>query len=152
MAKCRIASMNKLFTPQMELRAAVLSKPGKKVIEKEMRFKFEKVLQIVNSEIVLNMINKTSTRFKVYEGRRIGEIQAAKSGDMSCWAWMSGHHNPTDWLTHGRTPEGLNQESEWWVVARLKNIARNNTFSAGNTMQVTAQHLKEAEDSVVKNI
>lgn len=209
MAKCRIAPVNKLSTPQMELNAAVLSKRGRKVIEKEMRFEFEKVLQIVDSETVLSMINKTSTRFKVYEGVRIGEIQAATSGDMSCWAWMSGHHNPADWLTRGRTPEELNQESDWWkgppilykpveqwglksglqkeeplpgekkmcstavatadpplidferfsdinrviwVVARLKNIARNKTFSAGNAMQVTAQHLKEAEDFVVKNI
>lgn len=42
MAKCRIAPVNKLSTPQMELNAAVLSKRGRKVIE-EMRFEFEKV-------------------------------------------------------------------------------------------------------------
>lgn len=53
----------------MELNAAVLSKRGRKVIEKEVRFEFEKVLQTVDSETVLSMINKTSTRFKVYEGR-----------------------------------------------------------------------------------
>ena len=41
MAKCRIAPVNKLSTPQMELNAAVLSKRGRKVIEKEMRFEFE---------------------------------------------------------------------------------------------------------------
>ena len=209
MAKCRIAPVNKLSTPQMELNAAVLSKRGRKVIEKEMRLEFEEVWQIVDSETVLSMINKTSTRFKVYEGVRIGEIQAATNGDMSCWAWMSGYHNPADWLTRGCTPEELNQDSHWWngppilykpveewglksglqkeealpgekkmcstavartdppliayerfrninrviwVVARLKNIARNKTFSAGNAMQVTAQHLKDAEDFVVKNI
>ena len=78
MAKCRIAPINKLSTPQMELNAPVLSKRGRKVIGKEMRFTFEKVLQIVDSETVLCMLNKTSTRFKVYEGERIGEIQAAK--------------------------------------------------------------------------
>ena len=38
------------------------------------------------------------------------------------------------------------------MVARLKNIARNKTFSAGNAIKVTAQHLKEAEDFVVKNV
>ena len=38
------------------------------------------------------------------------------------------------------------------VVARLKNVARNKTFRAQNAMQVTAQHLKEAEAFVVKNI
>ena len=98
----------------MELNAAVLSKRGRKVIEKEMRFDFDTVLQIVDSETVLNMINKTSTRFKVYEGVRIGEIQAATNGDVSCWAWMSGQHNIADWLTRGRAPEELNEESHWW--------------------------------------
>ena len=208
MPKCRIAPVNKLSTPQMELNAAVLSKRGRKVIEKEMRFEFENVLQIVDSETVLSMINKTSTRFRVYEGVRIGEIQAATNGDMSCWAWVSGHI-PADLLTRGRTPEELNQHSHGWngppilyqpieecrlkfglqkeesllgekkmcntaaatadpplidferfsdidrvimVVARLKSIARNKTFRAQNVMQVTAQHLKEAEAFVVKNV
>ena len=114
MAKCRIAPINKLSTPQMELNAAVLSKRGRKVLEKEMRFDFEKVLQIVDSETVLSMIKKTSTRFRVYEGVRIGEIQAATDGDLSCWAWMSGQHNTADWLTRGRAPEELNDESHWW--------------------------------------
>lgn len=58
-AKCRIAPVNKLSTTQMELNAAVLSKRGRKVIEKEMRFNFERVLHIVDSETVLNMLSKT---------------------------------------------------------------------------------------------
>ena len=114
MAKCRIAPINKLSTPQMELNAAVLSKRGRKVIEKETRFPYERVLQIVDSETVLNMVNKTSTRFKVYEGVRVGEIQAATNGDMTCWAWMAGRHNTADWLTRGRTPKDLNGDSDWW--------------------------------------
>ena len=65
MAKCRIAPVNKLSTPQMELNAAILSKRGWRVIESEMRFDFERVLQLVDSETVLSMIHKTSTRFKV---------------------------------------------------------------------------------------
>ena len=40
------------------------------------------MLQVLDSETVLSMINKTSTRFKVYEGVRIGEIQAATDGDV----------------------------------------------------------------------
>ena len=59
------------------------------------------------------MINKTSTRFKVYEGVLLGEIQAATDGDMSCWVWMSGKNNTADWLTRGRSPQDLDEESEW---------------------------------------
>ena len=114
LAKCRIAPMSKLSTPQMELNAALLSKRGRKVIESEMRFDFDKVYHIVDSETVLCMINKTSTRFKVYEGVRIGEIQAATNGNMKDWAWMSGKCNTADWLTRGRVPSELNENSEWW--------------------------------------
>jgi hypothetical protein len=64
-----------------------------------MRFEYERVLQLVDSEMVLSMINKTSTRFRVYEGVRVGEIQAATNGDLSCWAWKSGAENIADWLT-----------------------------------------------------
>ena len=45
---------------------------------------------------------------------RIGEIQAATNGDVSEWAWMSGKLNTADWLTRGRTPCDLDQNSEWW--------------------------------------
>ena len=114
MAKCHIAPVNKLSTPQIELNAAVLSKRGRRVIESEMRFDFERVLQLVDSETVLSMIHKTSTRFKVYEGVRIGEIQAATDGDLSSWAWISGEDNTADWLTRGRLPDQLGEDSHWW--------------------------------------
>ena len=71
-----------------------------------MMFDFERGLQFVDSETVLNMINNTSTRFKVYGGVRVGEIQAASDGYMSGWARISGH-NTADWFTRGRAPEEL---------------------------------------------
>ena len=91
----------------MELNDAVLSKRGRKVVEAEMMFHFERVLQIVDSETVLNMNNNTSTRFKVYELVRVGEIQAASSEYIPGWAGISDHHNTADWLTRGRAPKEL---------------------------------------------
>ena len=101
----------------MELNAAVLSKRGRKVIEKEMRFNFERVFYIVDSETVLNMINmqRPALVLRCMKGSEIiGEIQAATNGDVFCWAWISGHINRTDGLTRGRTPDELNKESHWW--------------------------------------
>ena len=114
MAKSRIAPINKLTTPQMELNGAVLSKRGRQVICKEMRFDFERILHVVDSETVLNMLNKVSTRFKLYEGVRIGEIQGACGGDMFNWAWVRGKSNPADLLTRGCAPDDLVSTSEWW--------------------------------------
>ena len=75
------------------MNAVVLSKRGRKVIEKDIRFNFERVLHIVDSETILNVINMTSSRFKLYEGVRIGEVQAAKNGHVSYGAYISGHIN-----------------------------------------------------------
>lgn len=39
-----------------------------------------------------------------------------------------------------------------WVVARLKNIVRSKTSCAGNEVQITALHLKEAENVIVRDV
>ena len=114
MAKCRIAPVNRISIPQMELNGAVLSKRCRKAIESECRFSFDKVIHLVDSETVLCVIHKLSTRFRVYEGVRIGEIQAATGGDVSCWGWISGDQNIADWVTRGRTPLELGPYSNWF--------------------------------------
>ena len=104
----------KRSTPRLELNAAVLSKRAREVIEKEMRYKFVKTLHLIDSETVLAMIHKTSTRFKIYEGVRVGEIQSALNGDVSSYAWIPGSINISDWLTRGKDPADLSEDSEWF--------------------------------------
>ena len=81
---------------------------------KEMRYNYSDFLHVVDSETVLAMLEKTSTRFKLYEGVRIGEIQAANGGDISCWAWIAGEKNIADWVTRSKNPGDLNEASEWF--------------------------------------
>lgn len=113
-SKSRIAPMKKLSTPQMELNGAVLSKRARRMLEKEMRFSFERVIHLIDSETVLHMLNGISTRFKMYEGVRLGEIQAATNGDMSSWFWVNGKSNIADWLTRPRPLADLSSQSDWW--------------------------------------
>ena len=114
MSKNRIAPLHKTTIPRMELNAAVLSKRGRKVLEKELRIKFEKILHLIDSQTVLSMLHKTSTRFKLYEGSRIGEIQNATNGDLSDWAWLPGNNNIADCITRGLSPDQITETSEWW--------------------------------------
>ena len=114
LAKSRIAPLVKRSTPQLELNAAVMSKRGREVVEQEVEYSYEKVLHIIDSETVLAMLHKTSTRFRLYEGIRVSEIQAATEGNVSCWAWVAGGDNPADWLTRGRLPLELDEKSEWF--------------------------------------
>lgn len=113
-AKSRIATVDKVSNPRMELNGAVLSKRCRAATEKEMWYTFDRVLHLVDSETVINMLHKTSCRFKVYEGVRVGEIQAAMKGDLSEWAWIPGEQNTADWLTRGKSPKELDTDSEWF--------------------------------------
>lgn len=114
MAKSRIAPMKKISTPQMELNGAVVSKRIRQVIEKEMRVRFEEVIHLVDSVTVLGMLHKISTRFKIYEGVRLGEIQAATNGNMDSWYWIEGKSNIADYLTRPKDLHEINQDSRWW--------------------------------------
>lgn len=60
------------------------------------------------------MINKVSTRFQVYEGVRISEIQHGTNGDMSSWFWISGSTNIADLLTRSASVEFIQPDTEWW--------------------------------------
>ena len=98
----------------MELNGAVTSCRIRQVIESECRFKFEQVVQLVDSFTVLQQINSISTRFKVYEGVRLGEIQSATSGNLSSWAWIAGTENIADWVTRTKSPADLGPDSAWF--------------------------------------
>ena len=72
-----------------------------------------------DSEAVLNMVDNTRCKIKVYEGVRIGEIQAAIGRDMSDWYWICGENNIADWITRGRTPEDIEPDSEWFTGPQI---------------------------------
>ena len=114
LAKTRIAPTRRLTTPQLELNAAVLYKHARAVIEKEMRLEFHKTYHLLDSATVLGMI-KQSTRFKLYEGVRVSEIQCHTDGDMTEWHWVSGKTNAADWVSRGISPEGIASDSQWWL-------------------------------------
>ena len=114
MAKSRIAPLTKRTTPQLELNAAVMGKRAREVILKEMRYEFSQVIHIIDSETVRGMLWKLSTRFQLYEGVRVGEIQVSNDGDVSNWAWISTEKNIADWITRGKDLADLDPTSEWF--------------------------------------
>ena len=112
-AKSRIAPTRQISIPQMELCGAVLAKRLKDVVVSESRYNFSRILHLVDSETVHCQLHKTSTRFKVFEGVRIGEIQHASDGIMKEWAWIPGRSNVADLATHPCDPSTLGPDSVW---------------------------------------
>ena len=157
MAKSRVSPLVKRSTPQLELNAAVMSKRGREVILQEMEFNFDRILHIIDSETVLAMLHKTSTRFRLYEGVRIGEIQAAT--DILSWYWLSGRKNISDWLTRGRKPTELGSDSEWFSGPDFlqKPVEEwgiksevNNTKELPGEKKIVTSHVTESCDELIR--
>ena len=110
-SKNRIAPVKTIDIVRLELSGAVISKRLRSTIETETRISFNKVYHIVDSEIVKAMINKESYGFSTFAANRIGEIQ--QSTQPNEWYWVRGCLNIADWLTRGKSPTELNENSIW---------------------------------------
>ena len=118
-AKGRVAPVKRVTIVRLELCAAVIAKRLYVFIKEQCRFKFAKVIFVIDSKIVQAMIQKDSYGFKTYASVRIGEIQSAT--EKESWAWTESSENIADWTTRMRSPNELDQDSEWqkgpkWLV------------------------------------
>jgi len=110
-SKSRIAPVKTLTIVRLELLGAVLSKRLRNSIEKETRVKFDRVLHIVDSEIVRAMIQRESYGFNTFASTRIGEIR--NGTEPSEWYWVKGSDNIADVLTRGEIPCEIGENSIW---------------------------------------
>ena len=75
LSKNRLPPIKKISIDRIELCGAVLNKRLKTFIEKECRYRFQRIYHIVDSQIVHAMIQKNSYGFNTFAATRIGEIQ-----------------------------------------------------------------------------
>ena len=112
LAKNRIAPLNAVCIPRMELNGGLLGARGREIITGCSRYTFSRIIHLVDSETVLCQVSSRATRFKVYESGRIGEIQTI-CGDTHDWFWVPTEHNVADWNTRGKSPSELGPGSMW---------------------------------------
>ncbi|XP_071519114.1 uncharacterized protein [Panulirus ornatus] len=110
-AKSRIAPIQQITTPRLELSAAVLSARLRKVIEKETTFVFDRVLHLTDSMIVRSQIQNESRSFGAFVGTRIAEIQTHTN--TNDWWWVATDGNAADYVTRPQNPRNLGSESAW---------------------------------------
>ena len=87
-AKSRVAPLKQLTIPRLELQGAVLAARLSKSIVEETRFKFERTIFFLDSQIVLAWIRGESRRFKPFVSIRISEIQS--NSDPAAWRYLPG--------------------------------------------------------------
>jgi hypothetical protein len=78
-----------------------------------MKLKFERVIHVVDSEIVQAMVWKESYRFNTFVANRIGELHQTTKPDE--WYWVAGKPwlNVADMTTRGCSPKELQEGSIW---------------------------------------
>ena len=113
-SRVKIASLKKITTPVSELLAAQISSRLKVWLAKTMNIKLGVVVHLVDSSIVLGMIQSISLKFDTFTAPRILEIQS-NTGDAN-WYWLESKDNPSDLGTRGTaTPADLGAGSKWQV-------------------------------------
>ena len=88
-----------------------MNKRLKTFIEKECRYRFQRIYHIVDSQIVHAMIQKNSYGLNTFAATRMGEIQEGTS--QTDWYWVESEHNIADCLTRGKKPSDIGLESIW---------------------------------------
>ena len=119
-SKNRTTPLKRMTTVRSELCGAVLAKRLHMFIKQEMRLKFEKEYFIVDSQIVRAMIQKDSYGFNTFVAVRIGEIK--ENTNPNDWYWVKGKSNISDWLTRGKAPKELGQNSLWQKGMHFLNL------------------------------
>ena len=95
----------------MELCAAVLSKRLRCFVEKYSRISFNRIIHLLDSQIVQCMLQKESYGFNTFVATRVGEIQ--ESTDPKQWYWINSKDNIADIISRGISPENIDINSEW---------------------------------------
>ena len=98
-AKSRVAPIRIVDIVRLELCGAVIGVRLRKSIEKEMWMNFDRIIHLVDSEIVHAMVLKDSYGFGTFAANRIGEIQ--RSTEPEEWGWVEGKLNAADAITRG---------------------------------------------------
>ena len=106
-AKSRVAPLKQLTIPRLELQGAVLAARLSKSIVEETRFKFERTIFFLDSQIVLAWIRGESRRFKPFVSIRISEIQS--NSDPAAWRYLPGEYNVADDISRGISVKKLTE-------------------------------------------
>ena len=151
-SKSRMAPVKVLDIVRIELCGAVLSTRLRATIEKELKMEYDKVIHIIDSEIVHAMIDRESYGFNTFEANRIGEIQ--RSTQSAEWMWTEGKSwmNIADIATRGSRPSELDIDSLWQCGPRFLELPEE-TWPVRSEVKkgILVPGLKKSSQSITPN-
>ena len=111
-SKTKVAPLQSLSIPRLELMAAVLGKRLALSIAKILNIDRKLITFWTDSTSVIWWIRGYSRQFKPFIANRIGEIQTSTNPDK--WRYVPAKENSADYLTRGATVAELSQLKVWW--------------------------------------
>ena len=110
-AKSRVAPIEPISIPRMELTAAVVSVYVTKMLQSELDYENLQSVCYTDSEVVIGYISNKAHRFHVYVGNRVQHIR--DRSDPEQWHHVPGKDNPADEASRSLTASQLLNKKRW---------------------------------------
>lgn len=112
MAKSRVAPLEPVTIPRLELTAALVSVKTSTILQKELEY--DEITEVfwTDSKVVIGYISNDARRFHVFVANRVQQI---RDGTLSSqWKYVESEMNPADDASRGQNAQDLIENSRWW--------------------------------------
>ena len=112
LSKARVAPLQSVTIPRMELQGAVTAVQLSKKLQQELNIKIDKEYFWCDSTIVLGYIKNETTKFLPYVANRVSQIRS--QSEPGYWYYIPGNLNPADMPSRGMSIANL-LDSCWFT-------------------------------------
>jgi hypothetical protein len=146
-AKTKVAPLEAMSTPRLELLAAELGINTSEKIANVLSFNKKDIYYWTDSQDVLGWIQNRSRIFKPFVSHRIGKIQHCSSVEK--WMYVPSKLNPADLASRGIKAFELVEKEEWYKGPKFLRDDRKNWPVQPN---LRGNKLKETKGHVMMNV
>lgn len=137
-AKSRVAPVQTMTIPRLELSSAVLLTKLLTTVKESLRCRVDEIRLWSDSTIALSWIRSSPHLFHTFVANRVSQIQSSSSVEM--WGHVSSEDNPADAVSRGQMPEEFLNNKLWkngpaWLQ-RSENYWPNHIPDCSNLLEV----------------